>query len=426
MQDIETLNFLCPHEVPKIAETFGTPVFVYDVESIKNRFDYFASMPNYAGLKVRYSVKANPNKTILRIYEKLGAFFDVSSVYEANRLTSAGIDAHKILMTAQEMSDGWAELVQRGMEFDAGSLQQLQTYGSEFPDSDVSVRVNPGFGSGLVKKLTSGGNHSSFGIWVDYLDSVIDIAQKHSLRIVRVHFHIGSGHEATVLEETVKLAKHIMVQIPTIRILNLGGGYKISAFRSDSPYDHHAMGRRIAKELEDFYKSTKRKIEIEIEPGTYLMSLSGSIVSRIIDVCDTGKMGYQFLKIDGGLTEVMRPALYGSAHPLVTVLADGTLANDVQDYMVSGHCCIAGDMLTVSPGNSEEFSPMSLGAANIGDFLVIERAGGYAASMSVKNFNSYPEAPEVIRLRESAYKLIRVRQGIGDIVKNETDVQLEF
>ena len=202
-----------------------------------------ASIPNYAGLRIRYSVKANPNKTILRVYDKLGSSFDVSSVYEAKRLLSAGINACKILITAQEISHGWEEIIEDGVEFDAGSLNQLETYGRRFPGTDVSVRINPGFGSGLVKKLTSGGSHSSFGIWVDYLDDILGIAGRYDLNIVRLHFHIGSGHETTVLEKTVSLALNIMSKISTVRILNLGSGYKISALQTDPVYDHHLMVR---------------------------------------------------------------------------------------------------------------------------------------------------------------------------------------
>lgn len=155
------------------------------------------------------------------------------------------------------------------------------------------------------------------------------------------------------------------------------------------------------------------------------MSLSGSIISRIIDICDTGKNGYQFLKIDSGLTEVMRLSYYGSLHPLITVRADGKLASSAQHYMVSGHCCIAGDTLTIENGSGEGFYPMLLASAEVGDFIVIERAGGYAASMSVKNFNSYPESPEIIRLHEGKYEVIRARQTIEDIVKNEINLKLK-
>lgn len=426
MHKIEALKFLQPREVPAIAVNFGSPVFVYDLESMKKNYDYFSSIPNAYGLTVRYSVKANPNSTVVRIFDLLGTHFDVSSVWEAKRLVRAGISAEKILMTAQEASAGWQDLCRLGMAFDAGSLEQLEQYGQEFPGTKVSIRLNPGFGSGLVKKLTTGGNHSSFGLWHSYLEQALQIVAKHRLAVHRLHFHIGSGHESTVLEKTVTLALELAEGIPSVEVLNFGGGYRIAAFSHEDGYDHHGMGSRIAKQFEEFAAKTQRRLKIELEPGTALLSLAGSLIARVIDRTDTGDDGYQFIKIDGGLTEVMRPSYYGVLHPLVSVTKDGQLRNETAPYIVCGHCCIAGDNLTPVAGNSEDFMPQTLARTEINDFIVVERMGGYAASMCVKNFNSYPEAAEVLRICEGQYKLIRQRQTLEQMVQNELDIKIDL
>lgn len=418
----ETLKFLAPDEVVAIGAQFGTPVFVYDRATMREKFDYLAAIPHAFGLRIRYSVKANPNRTILRLFDSFGAHFDVSSAWEAQRLVLAGIAPHKILMTAQEASAGWQDLCRAGMLFDAGSLEQLDMYGREFPGSEASIRINPGFGSGLVKKLTSGGSHSSFGIWVEHLEQALAVADRHRLKIVRLHFHIGSGHESTVLEKTVELGLRICDRIPTVDVLNLGGGYKVAALADDPVYDHHAMGERIAAQLREYASRSARQLQLELEPGTYLMGLAGSLITRIIDVADTGASGNKFLKIDGGLTEIMRPSYYGARHPLVTVPASGVPSSQADQYIVCGHCCIAGDNLTPLAGNSEDFSAQELASATIGDFLVVERTGGYAASMSVKNFNSYPEAAEVLRRGKGDLALIRRRQTLDQLVQNEVDI----
>ncbi|MBK7962421.1 MAG: diaminopimelate decarboxylase [Bdellovibrionales bacterium] len=426
MYSPESLKFLTPAEVPAIAATFGTPTFVYDQSSFEARYRYFASIPNAFGLRIRYSVKANPNRSILRIFDRLGAYFDVSSVWEARRVVAASIPATKILMTAQETSPGWEDLCRQGMEYDAGSLTQLEAYGKMFPGGRVSLRINPGFGSGLVRKLTSGGGHSSFGIWVSQVDQACDLARQFGLTIGRLHFHIGSGHESTVLEQTVNLALQLCARIPTVQILNLGGGYRIAAMQSDPQYDHHAMGERIASRLRDFAGAHGRELKLELEPGTALSALAGSLITRVIDKVETDMQaeGYRFLKIDGGLTELMRPSYYGVLHPLVTVRADGSLPLKVEEVIVSGHCCIAGDSLTPKPGNSEDIQAQPLGLAVPGDLLVVERTGGYAASMSVKNFNSYPEAAEVLRVAPGRYTLIRTRQTLEQMTQNEIDIDL--
>lgn len=426
MHKIETLKFLQHREVPAIAAKFGSPVFVYDLESMKKNYGYFSSIPNAYGLNVRYSVKANPNNTILRIFDQLGAYFDASSTWEAKRLVQAGVAAEKILMTAQEASDGWQDLCRLGMAFDAGSLEQLSQYGQAFPGSEVSLRLNPGFGSGLVKKLTSGGDHSSFGLWYAHLEQALQIAEKHRLTIKRLHFHIGSGHESTVLETTVTLALDLAERIPSVDILNLGGGYRIAAFNDELGYDHHGMGARISEQFKLFAARTQRRLKLEVEPGTALMSLAGSLITRVIDRTNTGDDGYQFIKVDGGLTELMRPSYYGARHPLISVSADGKLRNETEPYIVCGHCCIAGDNLTPVAGNSEDFTPQTLARTEIDDFIVVERTGGYAASMCVKNFNSYPEAAEILRTSEGQYSLIRQRQTLEQMVQNELSINVDI
>lgn len=418
----EALKFLAPDEVARIAGTYGTPVFVYDLKSLKRYTRYFQAIPNAYGLDVRYSVKANPNKTILQIFDRLGTKFDVSSIWEAARVVGAGIDPRKVLFTGQEASDGWMELCEAGMEFDAGSLRQLEEFGTAFPGRDVSVRFNPGFGSGLVKKLTSGGSHSSFGIWHEQLEEVLKRADQHRLRIRRLHFHIGSGHETSVLERTVDKALELCRRIPSIEVLDFGGGYRVSALSTDPIYDHHAVGMRIAQRLERFAGETGRRLRLELEPGTYLTALAGSIVAKVIDIVHTGRDGYRFIKIDAGLTEIIRPSYYGALHPLVSVARDGSIRAGSDTYMVCGHCCIAGDNLTPVPANSEDFAPRLLSPTYIGDFLVVERAGGYAASMCIKNFNSYPEASELCRLAPHEYVVIRKRQTLDQITANEVTV----
>ncbi|WP_323840058.1 hypothetical protein [Photorhabdus africana] len=426
MKTIEYLKFLEYSEIPVLAKKYGTPLFVYDLSTIKKNYEYFSSIPNAYGLTVRYSVKANPTRAILAYFNQLGASFDVSSVWEAHRCINAGIDAKKILLTAQEISAGWETLCEAGMKFDAGSLQQLKMYGEKFPDTEVSVRINPGFGSGLVKKLTSGGAHSSFGLWYSQLDEAVTLAERYSLTIKRIHLHIGSGHDSEVLEKTVNYALDLCTKVPTVTHLNLGGGYKVTALNSDPYYDHHAVGARIGTALEKFYDKTGRELHLEVEPGTFLIALAGSLITRVIDVVSTGSDGYRFIKIDGGLTEIMRPSFYGMLHPLVVIKQSGVAeTHDICEQMVCGHCCIAGDNLTPTADNTEDFAPVLLARAEINDYLIVERTGGYASSMNVKNFNSYPEAAEVCRIAKNNYRLIRERQTLEQITQNERNLLLK-
>ena len=122
------------------------------------------------------------------------------------------------------------------------------------------------------------------------------------------------------------------------------------------------------------------------------------------------------------MTEVLRPSLYGAQHPVVRVPhSDHAGASaDAHEYIVVGHCCESGDLVTPAPDDPEALLPRPLaGAAAVGDLVVIEGAGAYCSSMSTKNYNSFPEAPEVMLAEDGKAHLIRKRQPVEAIWANE-------
>jgi diaminopimelate decarboxylase len=145
---------------------------------------------------------------------------------------------------------------------------------------------------------------------------------------------------------------------------------------------------------------------------------AGTLVCNAIDVVDTGADGYRFIKVDAGMTEVLRPSLYGAQHPIASIPAEGP-ARDPLDYLVVGHCCESGDVLTPEPDNPEGLGPRSLPETKIGDTIVVGGAGAYCAAMSAKNYNSFPEAAEVLLAKDGSLHLIRRRQTLDQVVANE-------
>lgn len=418
---LEQLKFLSPGEVRQVAQEYGTPAFVYDERGIREGVELLRQLPSAFGHTIRYSLKANPSAAIIRLFDTLGIEFDASSVWEVIRAVRAGVSPDRILLTAQEavFNAELTDLLDRGLHFDAGSLRQLSLYGQARPGTAVSIRINPGFGSGLVRRLTSGGPDSSFGIWYEQIPEVKAIAEQYSLTIERLHTHIGSGHHSDVLLPAARLLLATAADFPEVTRIDLGGGYRLKVMADDPEYDHGVWAAELAQEISAFAESTGRELRVEMEPGTFLMANCGSIVSEVIDVVDTGDEGRRFIKINAGLTEILRPSYYGSPHPVVAVSGAGEPLPEGPLSSVAGHCCIAGDMITTTPGDVETLRPVRLGAAEPGDFIVVERAGGYCSSMSMKNFNSYPEAPEILRRLDGSFAVIRERQSIEQIVVNE-------
>lgn len=191
--------------------------------------------------------------------------------------------------------------------------------------------------------------------------------------------------------------------------IDLGGGFKVARMRDEIGTNLQTIAPVIASALERFYEETGRKLKLEIEPGTFLVANAGSLVTTIHDISDTGEGGHTFLKIDGGMTEVMRPSLYGAQHPIVVV---NELPEEHNKYVVVGHCCESGDILTPQPNDPEAIDERLLQRADIGDLLVIEGVGAYCAYMSAQNYNSFPLVLEVMRTTGGTIEICLVEKHL--------------
>jgi len=161
-----------------------------------------------------------------------------------------------------------------------------------------------------------------------------------------------------------------------------------------------------------------RRLQLEVEPGTYLVANSCTLIATVIDVVDTGRRGYKFLKVDTGMTEMLRPGMYGAQHP-IEVVRGATRGRSQAKYVVVGHCCESGDVLTPVPGSPEGLQPRLLPETRIGDLVVFGGAGAYCSSMAAKNYNSFPEAAEVMISGNGSVEFIRKRQTLDQILQNE-------
>ncbi|NLA39777.1 MAG: diaminopimelate decarboxylase, partial [Methanomicrobiales archaeon] len=238
-------KFLTPDQVRKIAEIYGTPLYVYSEEKLRKSAEQALAFPNAYGLRVRYAIKANPNSYILRLFDSMGIHFDASSEWEVRRLLHSGISGDKILLTAQEMAKGLADLLAKGMIFNASSLHQLESYAKKYPGTSLSVRINPGIGSGHANRANVGGPSSSFGIWIDYIDKIKALAKHYDLRISRLHSHIGSGSDPAVWEKVSKMNLDLVREFPDVEILNMGGGFKIGRMPGEQSSDLQVLGARV-------------------------------------------------------------------------------------------------------------------------------------------------------------------------------------
>jgi len=385
-------------------------------------------------------MKASPNGSILKYFLSRGICIDASSGFEVRRAMDYGVPAEKISLSSQELPQDFAELVKMGVKINACSISQLERFGQAFPNCSqkVGIRVNPGVGSGGFSSSTTGfsktnvgGPSSSFGIWHEQVTdgTVPAIVEKYGLEPERIHTHIGSGSDPAIWQSVAKTSLSFCAIWDTVTALNLGGGYKVGRNPGEATTDLSSIGAPVTEAFVEFAKEHGRELKLEIEPGTYLVANAGALVTTIQDKVSTKSPsnddGYTWLKMDAGMTDVLRPSLYGAIHPITILPASGKSADvgtSTESVVVVGHCCESGDLMTPKPGEPESVEERALRTAEIGDIAVMDGSGAYCAGMSTKNYNSFPEAPEVLVDLDGKVHLIRKRQSLKQIYENECDV----
>jgi diaminopimelate decarboxylase len=416
------MSFLSEAQIELIRARFGTPVFVYDQRRLESAADRVLAFPAPCRLVGRFAMKSLPNAAILQLFAAKGLHIDASSGFEAHRAMLAGIPPAHIQVTAQEIPKDLKGLVEQGVLFNACSLHQLSHFGRLFPGSEVSIRINPGTGSGHNNRTNTGGLASSFGIWHEQLAEALETAREFDLRLTGLHSHIGSGGDSELWKRCVELILPIAAKFPDLQRLSLGGGFKVARMENETSADLEEIGQAIKPLIADFIagqQGSADDFQLEIEPGSFLVVSAGAILSEVVDIVDTGSDGYHFLKIDSGMTELLRPAMYGAQHPLSVVAHGRPTSSEFIEYVVAGHCCESSDIWTPAPGDPEALAPRRMARASIGDTLVVEGTGAYAAGMAAKNYNSFPEAAEVLIDSGGEPQLIRQRQTLDQLLQNE-------
>jgi len=415
----------------KAAETFGTPVYVYDEALILERCRECVEMPEAYGLIVRYAMKANSNRTVLKLITDAGLHLDASSLNEVIRANLAGVPFEQIMLTTQETYKGderskLEELLLGGLKYNACSLHQLQLI-SDFAVAnsiDIGIRIHPGIGSGESATRNTGDDYSCFGIHLSDVTVAHELAAKKGMIFRHIHVHIGSGADTKMWRQNIDLLLSIIEEhFPDADTVCFGGGLKEARMPGEYAADVPLLGSYAKMQIEDFFKRTGRKLKMEIEPGTYIVANSGYAVTRLIDKKKTSRSN--FVITDGGMEINSRPLLYGSKHPVYIVAGDGTRmissefdeAKHDYEAVVAGKCCESGDCQTLDMDGHAV--PRAMVEPKIDDIVVIGGVGAYCASMSPYNYNSHPQIPEVMFTTKGKLELIRKRQTLEQMLENE-------
>ena len=420
--------------VARVADDYGTPVYLYDESHIRKRCRECMSMPNAFGLTVRYAMKAGSNRSLLKIIADEGLHIDASSLNEAIRANFAGIPFENIMLTTQEVHTGAArvkleELLRKGLKYNVCSLRQLSLI-ADFAAAnriEPGIRIHPGIGSGESATRNTGDDYSCFGIHLSDVREANDVANSCGLKFKHIHVHIGSGGDSEKWRQNIDLELGIIKEhFPDAESVGFGGGLKEARMPDETPADVKLLGEYAKKRLEEFSAETGRELYTEIEPGTYIIANAGYAVTRVIDKKNTSRSN--FIIIDGGMEINSRPLLYGSKHPMYIVSGDGEQVissefeltappEDTYSAVVAGKCCESGDCQTLDADGHSTTRVMI--EPEIDDIAVIGGVGAYCSSMTPFNYNSHTQIPEILFTVNGQLEVIRKRQTLEQVMQNE-------
>ena len=392
-----------------IAAAVGTPAFVYNADVIRARYRRLAAALAPLPHRICYAVKANGTLAVLRVLRDLGAGADIVSGGELERVLAAGYAPAHVVFSGVAKSG--AELA-RALEAGVGrvnvesreELERLAALASRHGRRvRVALRVNPDVTTDTHPYISTGRRGDKFGLPLDQVEAAADVARAHpSLELAGLAMHIGSQilevePFATAVERLLGLAHEVRRRgADTLRTLDIGGGLGV----------RYASGPELEpEEYADAIVPLLRGsgFEVEVEPGRYLVGPAGVLLTRVEYRKHSG--GKEFVLVDAGMNDLLRPSLYRAHHELVAVRETGRGAVTAD---VVGPVCESGDFLA---------RDRALPDVAAGDLLAVLGAGAYGAVMG-SNYNARPRPPEVI-VEDGRWWVARPREAIRDLFRSE-------
>ena len=392
-----------------IAERVGTPVYVYGANLIRAQYhalhDALSAVPH----RICYSVKANGNLGVLKVLRGLSAGADIVSVGELRRALAAGFDPAVVVFSGVGKTAGeLEEAIRAGVGFvnieSAAELEVATAVTRKLRKrASLGIRVNPDVATETHPYTKTGEKTAKFG--VPY-DEVVRVAQQiaaeplFTLRALAMHL----GSQITDVDPyhrgTVKLLELVTALrasgIATVEALDVGGGLGVR-YHSEKAPSPQAFADAVAPPL------LQAGLTLLCEPGRYLVANAGVLLTRVLYRKHAG--GKEFVVVDAGMTDFVRPSHYNAHHEIVP-LQDGGRPDELVN--VVGPICESGDFLALD---------RRLPAVAAGEYLAVLGTGAYGFVMS-STYNQRPRAPEVL-VEGDRYYVARQRETLDDLLRGE-------
>jgi diaminopimelate decarboxylase len=398
-------------EVPiaRIASEVGTPAYIYSHATLTRHFQIFdrafAAVPHL----VCFALKANANLAVLKLFADLGGGLDVVSGGELFRGLKAGVPPQRIVYagvgkTRDEIAYALKSDI---LMFNVESGQELrlihEVASGMGATARVALRVNPDVDPKTHPYIATGLKKSKFGIDIGRALTEYEAARTlRSLEVVGIHHHIGSQITEVrpfvdALGKTAALVRTLRERGTAIRYLDVGGGLGIT-YKDEEPPPPGELAEALMGVIRDL------EVTVVLEPGRVLVGNAGILLTRVLYTKETPAKN--FLIVDAGMNDLVRPSLYGSYHAIQPVRHSPGRPETTVD--VVGPICESGDFLA---------KDRALARCEPGELLAVMSAGAYGHSMS-SNYNARPRSPEVM-VRGDRYYVVRERESFEDLVRGE-------
>lgn len=394
----------------KIAQQYGTPVYVYHAERIEFQYNRLKNAFKSVDVQLHYAMKALNNINILKLMKNMGSGLDAVSIEEVELGLMAGFEPHQIMYTPNCVDfDEIVAAVDKGVVINIDNISILEQFGAKYGSSvPCCLRLNPHIMAGGHSHISVGHIDSKFGISIYQLRHVHRVVESHGIRVNGLHMHTGSDIlDADVFLRGADLLFDAAEDFPDLEFMDFGSGFKVGYKEGDIVTDIEQMGEKISVAFNDFCERYGRKLSLWFEPGKFIVSEAGSLLVKANVIKQTTST--VFVGVNSGQNHLIRPMFYDAYHHIENI---SNPKGTTRLYSVVGYICETDTL-----GYDRQ-----LPEVREGDILRIRNAGAYAFSMS-NNYNARLRPAEVL-VKDGKPYLIREREKLEDLLINQIEIDL--